>query len=166
MVVVVVVVVVCVCVCVCARVCACWLALNRHTTITPPRHGTGEGRVHACLRAQWRHLSEGCRREEALLEQQEAETIELRPNLLKACADERAHFCMNVQAGAGRVFRCVCVCVWLWLGMGGWGRRGCCGWRTSAATCTHRQLQPAQPVVDKPTQHAPTTHTHTHQVPG
>jgi hypothetical protein len=38
----------------------------------------------------------------------EAEHIELRPNLLKACADERQAFCRNVQAGYGRVFRCVC----------------------------------------------------------
>jgi hypothetical protein len=38
----------------------------------------------------------------------ETEHIELRPNLLKACADERRAFCRSVQAGSGRVFRCVC----------------------------------------------------------
>lgn len=66
----------------------------------------GEGRVHACLREHRKDLSDGCRREEMLLEQQEAEHIELRPNLLKACADERQSFCKSVQPGSGRVFRC------------------------------------------------------------
>jgi hypothetical protein len=68
---------------------------------------TGQGRVHACLREHRKQISQGCRAEEMLLEQQEAEHIELRPNLLKACADERQAFCSNVQAGSGRVFRCV-----------------------------------------------------------
>jgi hypothetical protein len=53
-----------------------------------------------------------------LLEQQEAEHIELRPNLLKACADERQAFCSKVQAGSGRVFR------WVSLGLHGWERGG------------------------------------------
>jgi hypothetical protein len=44
----------------------------------------------------------------------EAEHRELRPNLLKACADERQAFCRNVQAGSGRVFRCVLGEAWLW----------------------------------------------------
>lgn len=66
----------------------------------------GEGRVHACLRDHRKVISEGCKREEMLLEQQEAEHIELRPNLLKACADERQSFCKSVQPGSGRVFRC------------------------------------------------------------
>lgn len=66
--------------------------------------------MHACLRKHRKEISEGCRREEMLLEQQEAEHIELRPNLLKACADERQTFCRSVQAGSGRVFRCVVGC--------------------------------------------------------
>jgi len=61
--------------------------------------------VHACLRQHRSELSEGCRQEESLLEQQEAEHIELRPNLLKACADERQVFCANVQPGSARIFR-------------------------------------------------------------
>jgi hypothetical protein len=42
-----------------------------------------------------------------ILEQQEAEHIELRPNLLKACADERQAFCSGVAPGSARVFRWV-----------------------------------------------------------
>ncbi|KAF8068300.1 hypothetical protein HT031_001987 [Scenedesmus sp. PABB004] len=67
----------------------------------------GEGRVHACLRGHRKELSDGCRREEMILEQQEAEHIELRPNLLKACSDERTTFCANVKPGSARVFRCL-----------------------------------------------------------
>eukprot|EP00879_Flechtneria_rotunda_P002629 GHRR01002831.1.p1 GENE.GHRR01002831.1~~GHRR01002831.1.p1 ORF type:complete len:772 (+),score=213.92 GHRR01002831.1:193-2316(+) len=67
----------------------------------------GEGHVHACLREHHKDLSEGCRREEMILEQQEAEHIELRPNLLKACADERQAFCKSVAPGSARVFRCL-----------------------------------------------------------
>jgi Golgi apparatus protein 1 len=63
--------------------------------------------VHACLREHRRELSDACRREEMILEQQEAEHIELRPNLLKACADERQAFCAVVAPGSARVFRCV-----------------------------------------------------------
>lgn len=40
-----------------------------------------------------------------ILEQQEAEHIELRPNLLKACANERQTFCSVVKPGSARVFR-------------------------------------------------------------
>ena len=67
----------------------------------------GEGRVHACLREHRKEISDGCRREEMILEQQEAEHIELRPNLLQACSNERQTFCGNVQPGSARVFRCV-----------------------------------------------------------
>jgi hypothetical protein len=42
-----------------------------------------------------------------ILEQQEAEHIELRPNLLKACAEERQAFCSGVAPGSARVFRWV-----------------------------------------------------------
>eukprot|EP00878_Enallax_costatus_P015261 GHUV01015979.1.p1 GENE.GHUV01015979.1~~GHUV01015979.1.p1 ORF type:complete len:801 (+),score=251.73 GHUV01015979.1:135-2405(+) len=67
----------------------------------------GDGRVHACLREHRKEISDGCRREEMILEQQEAEHIELRPNLLKACSNERQTFCGNVQPGSARVFRCL-----------------------------------------------------------
>lgn len=89
-----------------------------HTQRPPPPHTphtpTGEGRVHACLRQHRKEISPGCRAEEMLLEQQEAEHIELRPNLLKACADERQSFCKSVSPGSGRVFRWVC-CLWVCL---------------------------------------------------
>lgn len=62
--------------------------------------------MHACLRSHRSSLSPACKREEALLEQQEAEHIELRPGLMQACADERAAFCKGVAPGSARVFRC------------------------------------------------------------
>lgn len=71
----------------------------------PMYHIVGEGRVHACLREHRKQISDGCRREEMILEQQEAEHIELRPNLLKACSNERQTFCGSVPPGSARVFR-------------------------------------------------------------
>lgn len=52
-------------------------------------------------------LSPGCQRERMILEQQVAENIELRPNLLKSCQRERQLFCGAVQPGGARVFRCL-----------------------------------------------------------
>ena len=43
----------------------------------------GEGRVHDCLRSKRQQLSDNCRKEELLLEEQEAENIELRPGIMK-----------------------------------------------------------------------------------
>ncbi|GIL70396.1 hypothetical protein Vretimale_3583 [Volvox reticuliferus] len=68
---------------------------------------SGEGRVHECLRAHRTNLSDACRREELLLEEQEAENVELRPGLLRICRSERRAFCNNVSPGQARVFRCL-----------------------------------------------------------
>jgi Golgi apparatus protein 1 len=85
--------------------------------------------VHACLREHRRELSDACRREEMILEQQEAEHIELRPNLLKACADERQAFCSGVAPGSARVFRCGLAGVGLEYAAGRLVGRCCClGW--------------------------------------
>ncbi len=46
---------------------------------------SGEGRVHKCLRDKRKELSEECRKEELLLEEKEATSIELNVNLAKAC---------------------------------------------------------------------------------
>ena len=43
----------------------------------------GEGRVHECLRSHRDELGDTCRKEELLLEEQEAETVELRPGIMK-----------------------------------------------------------------------------------
>lgn len=48
-----------------------------------------------------------CRSEELLLEQAEAENIELRPSLMRACTDEHTMFCKDVAPGSARVFRCL-----------------------------------------------------------
>ena len=62
----------------------------------------GEGRVHKCLRDNRKKLSESCRKEELLLEQKEATSIELNVSLLKACRAERQLFCSEVQPGQVR----------------------------------------------------------------
>ena len=61
--------------------------------------------MHQCLRKNRAELSDGCRREQLILEQAEAENVELRPSLLHSCASERTMFCKEVQPGNGRVFR-------------------------------------------------------------
>ncbi len=67
----------------------------------------GEGRVHECLRANRESISEGCRKEELILEEQEADNIELRTGIMKICRDERNMFCKGVAPGQARVFRSV-----------------------------------------------------------
>ncbi|KAG2452551.1 hypothetical protein HYH02_002788 [Chlamydomonas schloesseri] len=67
----------------------------------------GEGRVHKCLRDNRKKLSDTCRKEELLLEEKEADSIELNVSLLKACKAERQLFCGAVQPGQARVFRCL-----------------------------------------------------------
>ncbi|KAG2445817.1 hypothetical protein HXX76_000421 [Chlamydomonas incerta] len=68
---------------------------------------SGEGRMHECLRSHRSELSDTCRKEELLLEEQEAENVELRPGLMRTCRSERRTFCGSVQPGQARVFRCL-----------------------------------------------------------
>lgn len=63
--------------------------------------------MHKCLRDNRKKLSEACRKEELLLEEKEANSIELSVSLLKACNAERKLFCSEVQPGQARVFRCL-----------------------------------------------------------
>lgn len=63
--------------------------------------------MHECLRSNRKRLSEACRKEELLLEEQEAESVELRLGLMKSCVDERSMFCKGVATGQARVFRCL-----------------------------------------------------------
>lgn len=49
--------------------------------------------MHKCLRDNRKQLSENCRKEELLLEEKEATSIELNVNLVKACKAERQLFC-------------------------------------------------------------------------
>lgn len=63
--------------------------------------------MHNCLREHRSQLSEACRREELLLEELEAENVELRPSLLRTCRAERRNFCGSVAPGQARVFRCL-----------------------------------------------------------
>ncbi|KAG1658887.1 hypothetical protein FOA52_000675 [Chlamydomonas sp. UWO 241] len=67
----------------------------------------GEGRVHECLRASRDVLSAACRREELLLEEEEADSIQLRPGLLRKCRSEVRVFCKDVSPGDARLFRCL-----------------------------------------------------------
>ncbi|KXZ55868.1 hypothetical protein GPECTOR_2g1419 [Gonium pectorale] len=68
---------------------------------------SGEGRVHECLRKHRTQLSDACRKEELLLEEQEAENVQLVPGLLRTCRNERRTFCVGVAPGQARVFRCL-----------------------------------------------------------
>jgi len=72
-----------------------------------PNVDPGEGRIHECLRNHRKELSEACRKEELVLEEMEAENIELRPGILRACKDERPMFCKGVVPGGARMFRCL-----------------------------------------------------------
>ncbi len=63
--------------------------------------------MHKCLRENRKRLSEQCRKEERLLEEKEAESIELNTSLLKSCQAERQLFCSSVAPGQARVFRCL-----------------------------------------------------------
>jgi Golgi apparatus protein 1 len=71
----------------------------------PSLPSAGEGRVHKCLRENRKELSEACRKEELLLEEKEATSIELNQGLVKTCKAERQLFCSEVQPGSARVFR-------------------------------------------------------------
>ncbi|MEW5311455.1 MAG: hypothetical protein WDW38_003169 [Sanguina aurantia] len=82
---------------------ACRVDVEKFCTNVQP----GEGRMHECLRSNRKRLSEPCRKEELLLEEQEAESVELRLGLMKSCVDERAMFCKGVATGQARVFRCL-----------------------------------------------------------
>ena len=63
--------------------------------------------MHKCLRDNRKQLSETCRKEELLLEEKEATSIELNQGLVKTCKAERQLFCSEVQPGSARVFRCL-----------------------------------------------------------
>ncbi|EFJ50582.1 hypothetical protein VOLCADRAFT_103797 [Volvox carteri f. nagariensis] len=82
---------------------ACRTDVELHCSKVEP----GEGRVHKCLRDNRKKLTDACRREELLLEEKEANSIELNMSLLKACKAERQLFCSAVQPGQARVFRCL-----------------------------------------------------------
>ena len=51
----------------------------------------GEGKVHACLRANFATLSDACRKEELKLMILESSNTELMPNLARACKVRQGH---------------------------------------------------------------------------
>ncbi len=63
--------------------------------------------MHKCLRDNRKKLSDACRKEELLLEEQEASNVELSQGLLRSCKAERQMFCRDVKPGSARVFRCL-----------------------------------------------------------
>ena len=69
--------------------------------------GSGEGRVHQCLRTNRAKLSERCRAEEVQLSILESSNTELMPQLAKACKAERGRYCEGVRPGKARVFNCL-----------------------------------------------------------
>lgn len=82
---------------------ACRDDVEKHCKNVEP----GDGRVHECLRSHRDKLSESCRKEELLLEEEEAENLELRPGIMRMCKEERSTFCKGVAPGQARLFRCL-----------------------------------------------------------
>ena len=64
--------------------------------------GAGEGRVHQCLRDSFQKLTDGCRKEELKLNIIQSRDVRLRPKLNKACSEEIAVYCKDVETGAPR----------------------------------------------------------------
>ncbi len=60
----------------------------------------GEGRVHQCLRDNFQKLTDGCRKEELKLNIIQSRDVRLRPKLNKACSEEIAVYCKDVEKGA------------------------------------------------------------------
>ena len=61
--------------------------------------GAGEGRVHQCLRDSFEKLTDGCRKEELKLNIIQSRDVRLRPKLNKACSEEIAVYCKDVETG-------------------------------------------------------------------
>ena len=60
---------------------------------------SGEGRVHQCLRDNFQKLTDGCRKEELKLNIIQSRDVRLRPKLNKACSEEIAVYCKDVEKG-------------------------------------------------------------------
>ena len=60
---------------------------------------TGEGRVHQCLRDNFQKLTDSCRKEELKLNIIQSRDVRLRPKLNKACSEEIAVYCKDVEKG-------------------------------------------------------------------
>ncbi len=73
------------------------------TSFTPISQGisthAGEGRVHQCLRDNFQKLTESCRKEELKLNIIQSRDVRLRPKLNKACSEEIAVYCKDVEKG-------------------------------------------------------------------
>ena len=59
----------------------------------------GEGRVHQCLRDNLQKITDGCRKEELKLNIIQSRDVRLRPKLNKACSEEIAVYCKDVEKG-------------------------------------------------------------------
>ena len=59
----------------------------------------GEGRVHQCLRDNFQKLTDSCRKEELKLNIIQSRDVRLRPKLNKACSEEIAVYCKDVEKG-------------------------------------------------------------------
>ena len=71
----------------------------------------GEGRVHQCLRDSFEKLTDGCRKEELKLNIIQSRDVRLRPKLNKACSEEIAVYCKDVETG-----KHAAACTWSPLG--------------------------------------------------
>ena len=56
--------------------------------------------MHQCLRDSFQKLTDGCRKEELKLNIIQSRDVRLRPKLNKACSEEIAVYCKDVEKGA------------------------------------------------------------------
>ena len=77
---------------------AAWLQLY-HLSDSMWAACAGEGRVHQCLRDNFQKLTDGCRKEELKLNIIQSRDVRLRPKLNKACSEEIAVYCKDVEKG-------------------------------------------------------------------
>ena len=55
--------------------------------------------MHQCLRDSFEKLTDGCRKEELKLNIIQSRDVRLRPKLNKACSEEIAVYCKDVETG-------------------------------------------------------------------
>ena len=67
--------------------------------------------MHQCLRDSFEKLTDGCRKEELKLNIIQSRDVRLRPKLNKACSEEIAVYCKDVETGEHAA-----ACTWSLLG--------------------------------------------------
>lgn len=66
-----------------------------------------QGETIECLSKQTEHLKEVCRHEILRIAELQGDDFHLDRPLFFACREDRERFCEKVEAGEGRVYRCL-----------------------------------------------------------